>query len=231
MSLYRYFVNYTRPGSWNYRLRQARLRLFLQSVDGYRRPVKVLDVGGSVYYWDHIFFAMEGVSRSDFEITITNIDAAFAAGPPQSRDHYCFVQADARRMPQFSDVQFDIVHSNSVIEHVGNLSDMSDMAFEIRRIGKRHFIQTPNYWFPIEPHFQAPFFHWLPRALRAALVRRLALGHLPRARDARHAEQIVDSAQLVTHGDLRRLFPGSTIYRERLLGLTKSFIVTGGAPA
>jgi hypothetical protein len=33
-------------------------------------------------------------------------------------------------------------------------------------VGRRHFIQTPNSWFPIEPHFLFPFFQFLPLSAR-----------------------------------------------------------------
>jgi hypothetical protein len=61
-------------------------------------------------------------------------------------------------MPQYRDKEFDIAFSNSVIEHVGNDLRIRQMADEVRRVG-RNYLQTPNYYFPLEPHFFFPFFH------------------------------------------------------------------------
>jgi 2-polyprenyl-3-methyl-5-hydroxy-6-metoxy-1,4-benzoquinol methylase len=79
-------------------------------------------------------------------------------------------------MRQFRDHQFDVVYSNSVIEHVGDLDDMRRMAQEIQRVGKRYFLQTPNRYFPIEPHFVFPFFQFLPRPVQISLVQKFRLG-------------------------------------------------------
>jgi ubiquinone/menaquinone biosynthesis C-methylase UbiE len=65
---------------------------------------------------------------------------------------------DGRSMPQFEDHQFDIVFSNSTIEHVGSIDDQRAMAREIVRVGRKYYVQTPNRYFPIEPHFVFPFF-------------------------------------------------------------------------
>jgi 2-polyprenyl-3-methyl-5-hydroxy-6-metoxy-1,4-benzoquinol methylase len=73
-------------------------------------------------------------------------------------------------MPQFQNDEFDIVFSNSVIEHVGSYEEQNLMASEVRRVGKRYFIQTPNLFFPIEPHFLFPFFQFLPLDYRVTLI-------------------------------------------------------------
>lgn len=227
MKIYKYFVNFANKKSLNYQLRQARLRLFLSQISNCNKPVNILDVGGSAFYWEHLFFSMEGVSKQDFKITITNIDENQMKKQLSNDSYYKFVQADARKMSQFSNGEFDIVHSNSVIEHVGEFMDKMRMALEVRRVGKKHFIQTPNFYFPVEPHFQAIFFHWMPRWLRVLLTRIFSLGHFPRAKTKQHAEEIVDSAQLLAFKDVEVLFPMSIIHREKVFGLTKSFIVTG----
>ncbi|HWS70973.1 MAG TPA: class I SAM-dependent methyltransferase, partial [Thermoanaerobaculia bacterium] len=69
--------------------------------------------------------------------------------------------------------------SNSVLEHV---ADMPAMAREIRRVGRRWYVQTPNRWFPVEPHFLVPFFQFLPIATRAWLLTRFDLGWLTRTK-------------------------------------------------
>lgn len=50
-------------------------------------------------------------------------------------------------MLQFKEKEFDLVFSNSVIEHVGGFQDQMKAANEIRRVGKNYFIQTPNKYF------------------------------------------------------------------------------------
>ena len=68
-------------------------------------------------------------------------------------------------MPEFTTGEFDVVFSNSVIEHVGDFDDQRRMADEVRRVGRRFFVQTPNRWFPLEVHTRLPFVHWLPDAV------------------------------------------------------------------
>jgi SAM-dependent methyltransferase len=129
--------------------------------------------------------------------------------------------ADARALP-FRDREFDVAFSNSVIEHVPP-EDQQRFADEVRRVSARYFVQTPNKWFPIEPHYQLPLFQFLPRRVRKWLNGRFALGWQPRG----HWEEIT----LLSARDLSRLFPDARIVRERMLGLTKSVIAVRGTPA
>lgn len=227
VKIYERFVDFSRVGSLNYRLRQRRLTLFLSLIANIRHPIRILDIGGSTFYWEHLFFSLPNVNPSNFLITITNISESELKTDMSKQGTFTFVVADAREMPHFADNEFDVVHSNSVIEHVGNLSDKIRMGCEVRRVASCYFVQTPNFWFPIEPHFKTLFFHWLPRSWRAWLVQRRKFGHLQRGASREHAEEIVDSAQLLDTWDSGVCFPRGVIHRERVLGWTKSLIVIG----
>ena len=135
---------------------------------------------------------------------------------------------DARDMSQFGDGQYDIVFSNSLIEHVGNYNEQKKVADEIIRIGKRYFVQTPNYYFPIEPHFLCPFFQYLPSRLKVFLLCHFNLGWYKKIKDCQKATEIADSIRLLKEYELKQLFPDANIYREKVLGLTKSFIMYKG---
>jgi hypothetical protein len=111
-----------------------------------------------------------------------------------------------------------------VIEHVGLWRDQHRMADEIRRLAPRYFVQTPNFWFPVEPHFRLPLIHWLPEPWRAAIVTRRACGFYPRARNHDEARHILDDARLLDAGAMAALFPDAAIERERFAGFTKSLI-------
>ena len=71
----------------------------------------------------------------------------------------------------------------------------------------RYFVQTPDRYFPIEPHYQLPLFQFLPERIRRALNRRFTLGWQTKG----EWEQI----DLFSSNDLRRLFPDAEIHRER----------------
>ena len=46
---------------------------------------------------------------------------------------------------------YDVVHSNSVIEHLYNFENQKKMASEIMRVGKKYIVQTPNKYFFSNP--------------------------------------------------------------------------------
>jgi hypothetical protein len=98
------------------------------------------------------------------------------------------------------------------------------MAREVRRLAPRYFVQTPNFWFPIEPHFRAPFIHWLPEPWRVSIIMRFACGFFPRARSCDEARRILDELRLLDAQAMAELFPDAMIERERFAGFTKSLI-------
>jgi SAM-dependent methyltransferase len=126
--------------------------------------------------------------------------------------------ADGTALP-YEDKSFPVAFSNSVIEHVPKHLQQA-FAGEIARVADRYYVQTPNRWFPIEPHYQMPLFHFLPLFARKWLNRHFTIGW----RKKGHWEDV----ELLSGRDLRRLFPDARIERERVFGLTKSLMAVRG---
>ncbi|MBB5707605.1 class I SAM-dependent methyltransferase [Sphingopyxis panaciterrulae] len=175
--------------------------------------MKILDIGGTADFWR----ALPGLYRDpNVSITVVNL------GTEERRDENIHVvDGDACALP-FDDNSFDIVHSNSVIEHVGHWREMEQMAKEVRRLAPQYFVQTPNVWFPVEPHFKLPFVHWLPEQTRSMIVQ--ATRRSRKFRDAGEATRYVQRISLLSATQLQCLFPDAHIWRERVLGLTKSLV-------
>jgi hypothetical protein len=207
------------PNSLATRLRKQRFALFLRLLDSVPRPIKLLDVGGTQLFWERMGFT----EQSGVEIVLLNLSETAVA-----HAHFISVIGDATDLKPFADQEFDIVFSNSVIEHVGTFEDQRRMAQEVRRVGKRYFLQTPNRYFPIEPHFLVPLFQFLPLSMQVFLVRHFDLGWSKKIPDKQKAVEHVRSIRLLTKRELAALFPGAAIYSERFLGLTKSFVAYGG---
>lgn len=88
-----------------------------------------------------------------------------------------YVQADGCALP-FETGQFDLVHANAVIEHVGDVSRQITFISECLRVARRGaFITTPYRWHPIEFHTLLPLLHWLPKAAHRSSLRALGLSH------------------------------------------------------
>lgn len=203
-------------------LRRKRVALFLSLLASIPRPLKILDVGGVEMFWENVGFF--GELKGDIEITLIN------RGQLQVTHHQNVKSliGDARNMAQFEDNQFDVVFSNSVIEHVGDFNDQLKMANEIKRVGQRYFLQTPNLYFPIEPHFLVPLFQFFPLWLKVWLISHFDLGWYKKATDKQKAIEIANSVKLLSKQDVTKLFPGANMVEEKFLGLTKSFIVYDG---
>jgi hypothetical protein len=208
------FINVHAPDSFSSRARQKRWEYFRELAGSVERPVKILDVGGTDTVWERIGLA----GQSDVHITLLNIYDVST-----KYTNITSVMGTACSMPQFADKEFDIVFSNSVIEHVGGDREIRQMADEIVRVGKKYYIQTPNRYFPIEPHFFFPWFQFLPVSVRATLVQNFQLGWRPKCPDRAQAEAEARSIHLLSKREMKALFPGAHLIEERVFGLTKSF--------
>lgn len=213
--MFRTSADYTKRDSLAYRLRRKRFGHFLELLQRLPRPITILDVGGTETFWQ-----MMGLEDSD-EVSITLLN--LFEGNPTSPRIRCEV-GDGCDLSRYADGQFDVVFSNSVIEHVGTWPNQQRMAAEIRRVGRSYFVQTPNRYFPIEPHFQFPCFQFLPRRLKVRLLRSRPLGWYPRAENNIQAGDWADEIRLLTRREVERLFPEARVICEKVWGLTKSFM-------
>jgi len=207
----------TNPDSLASRLRRKRVELLCRLAEDFSDPVRVLDLGGHVGFWkQHV--ALFG---KRFHVTALNLDgSASSAAEPG----FVQVRGDARSMPQYADQSFDLCFSNSVIEHVGTLYDQMAMAREVRRVSKAYLVQTPNRYFPLEPHFLLPLWQFYPKALRRMLYTRFTLGWMQRQPEPLLALAEIEQVRLLNVGEMQRLFPDAEIRRERIGPLTKSII-------
>jgi hypothetical protein len=102
------------------------------------------------------------------------------------------------------------------------------MADEIKRVGKRYFIQSPNKNFFIEPHFLFPLFQFLPKLIQCWLLTHFSIGYYSRQSSRESAIQIIDSIHLLRKREILNLFAGCRLFEERVLGMTKSFVAYAG---
>lgn len=190
------------------RFRARRMRLFAELMQP-SPATRVLDVGGTPYNWSYL--------DEPPHVTLLNL----ADGD---------VWADGRKLP-FRDGCFDVAFSNSTIEHVGDASDHASFAGELRRVARSYFVQTPNRYFPVEPHYMTPFVQFLPKGVARRIARNFTLWGLANRPDDSTVEAMTGSINLLSASQLQALFPDAEIQAERLLGMKKSLIAVRRAPA
>lgn len=202
------------PRSVGARARQQRWLRFQASFPAFG-DLKVIDLGGTVETWRR-------APVRPAHVTVLNLYEPGGPDEPWVRPvigdacHARQVLADAG-LP----VEYDLVYSNSLIEHVGGHAKRAELTAEIRALAPRHWVQTPNRWFPIEPHWLFPLMQFLPFSWRVAVALHWPLVHTrPPSREQAVVE--VSWTDLIDATQLRAYLPDSTVLRERVLGLTKS---------
>lgn len=204
--------------------------LILASLISQQNKIRILDLGGTREFWiaNGKFLPSDAIHSIDLINQIPEVDSDESSIEFPIRSQI----GDIRFLPGISDGAYDLIFSNSAIEHVGNLRDQLAMSKVVQSVAKYHFLQTPARRFPVEPHFHVPFFHFLPLGLRTVLHQRFHCGFMgrePRWLDARIA---CENTRLLSRRELESLFPHSRIVRERVLGMVKSWMVTNlPAPA
>ena len=221
-------IDATDPNTIRYKFRKKRFAKIEATIREFltaQEDVKVLDIGGRRDYWEYLSADLRPkvhITLVNFEYELENYD--------ENVDGLQFelCVGDGCDLPQFEDQSFDLVHSNSVIEHVGSMARMAQFAKETRRLGRAYYVQTPYLWFPLEPHFGVPFFHWLPAPSRAQLVHKFNVGFSNKIENFEDALAEIDTINLVDKGLMKRLFPEATLMRERFALMTKSLIMLKG---
>jgi len=175
--------------------------------------ITILDVGGTQKYWED----KKLVQEMNLHITILNLEKI-----PVSGSHFSSVAGDATDLAEYGDKSFDLVFSNSVIEHLYTWENQQKMATEIRRVGKSFFVQTPNKYFAIEPHYALPLFQFIPKKLGFLILTKTKLSRFSKW-EPQAAQQYLDEIRLLSLKEMRLLFPDGSIYREKILGMDKSF--------
>ncbi|MCD6194941.1 class I SAM-dependent methyltransferase [bacterium] len=203
------------------RFRQRRFNLFLRLVSQLDLPLRILDIGGTQRFWEDMRFK----SQKGVEVVLFN-----PFSQPSTLPNFSTIEGDARDLSCFKDKEFDVVFSNATLEHIGSFSDQKKVANEIRRVGKRYFIQVPSYWFPLEPHFLLPGFQFLPKRIQKILVSNFSLGRFSKSSSLKEAEEIINSIRLLKFSEMRLLFPEAKILVERFLFWPKSYLACFGWP-
>lgn len=139
------------------------------------------------------------------------------------RDGFRAVRADALCCP-FRDGQFDVAFCNSMIEHLETWENQCKLASEIQRIAPSYYVQTPNKWFPIEPHYLTPMVQFVPRGIKPWALRWLTIWGWITKPSIDECIAQTKEVRLLGVREMRALFPEARIVRERFLGLTKSII-------
>lgn len=178
----------------------------------HEKPITILDLGGTAYFWKE----SQIPNLPTAKIVLLNLAEEKVAHPNMEA-----IVGDATHLEAFPDDSFDLVFSNSVIEHVYTFENQERMAHEIQRVGKKFFVQTPNRYFPVEAHYAIPFAQYMPKKFVYFLLTKTKLSRLQKW-NPEYAQQYLDEIRLLNESEMKSLFPKSTILREKVMGLTKS---------
>jgi SAM-dependent methyltransferase len=186
-------------------------------IIGLKPGTRVLDLGGTPGIWEYVSIPLE--------ITLLNLPGAVSPGEfdilqSSGLRHHTFhvIEGDACNVTQFSDRSFDLVFSNSVIEHVGAPEKQAEFAGEVLRLGKSYWIQTPSKWFPIEAHTGIPLYYLYPEWLRAALIRSW------RKRLPAWWANYIATTRVLSRRRMVELFPNGKTRVEYFFGFPKSYV-------
>lgn len=175
--------------------------------------MSVVDLGGYAWNWMHAPVRPKSVLVINLDVEPTDLPSWIET-----------VHGDACQLPpEVLDRNFDLVYSNSLLEHVGGYWRRVALADAVHSLGDHHWIQTPWRYFPLEPHWMFPFFQFLPLNTRAGISRSwpLAPGEFRSASWEENVHAVLQ-VELLSMTEMRRLFPRSSIYQERVAGITKS---------
>lgn len=218
----------TNPNSLRSKIRRKRVKHLVDFINQIitrqnLKTFKICDLGGTYRYW--LVFPFSDFKDVNFEITLVNIEEAIQSEDENYQkllDHpnlkFISEVGNGCDMSHKEDNSFHLTHSNSVIEHVGDWQNIKSFAKESQRIGDYYFVQTPNYWFPIEPHYVLPLVHFCSRPIHTKLLMMF------KNRSFDEATANFEENRMLSYKEFKYLYGDSTLITERFFLLRKSFI-------
>lgn len=192
-------------------VRKKRMSKFINILNP-KDTDRILDVGGTDFNWKLINY------KGD--VVLLNLHVLKNVDVPSN---FSFVVGDGTTL-DYKDNEFDIVFSNSVIEHVGTYGQQRQFASEVRRVGKSVWLQTPAKSFFFEPHYITPFIHSLPKNWQKKLLRNFSIWGLITRPSQQYIDDFVEQTRLLGYDELKELFPDCEILKEKFLFMAKSYI-------
>ncbi|WP_157597435.1 class I SAM-dependent methyltransferase [Streptacidiphilus rugosus] len=202
-----------RPGSLAHAARARRWSELLRCFPDLAE-MRVLDLGGTPDSW-------RPAPVRPAQVVTVNLDPRHLhhAEPGVSA-----LVADACALPaSLTAERFDLVYSNSLMEHVGGHSRRARFAEAVHCLAAHHWVQTPYRYFPVEPHWVFPGMQFLPFRARVAISQRWPHGHIAPGDRARALRDVAE-VELLSATEMRHYFPASQIWFERFAGLPKSLV-------
>jgi len=124
----------------HFRKKRARyIRDLIDAIHAEKGSCSILDIGGIEDYWNVV--GIEYLNSKNVRIELINMEKH---PPPRDTSIFSVQRGDGCSLP-YHDNSFDLVHSNSVIEHVGDWTHKVAFSTECRRISPRYYVQTPNF--------------------------------------------------------------------------------------
>lgn len=221
--------------SFKNRVRQhthsKREHLFRELLVDRPRPMKIIDLGGTAAFWKKW-----GISEDDrIEITLINnhhIDKT-NMGTEGTLPFIRQEIRDARDVSESEYEQFDLIFSNSFLEHLESADAQRQICEKIEASGRDYFVQVPNKYSLIEPHFPhplVPFFALYPKSLQAWLLTKHHFGSGSREPSYESAKERLKYSHPLGIGDVRKLLPSATVVKEYTFGIPLSIVARRRGP-
>ncbi|HEY1919592.1 MAG TPA: class I SAM-dependent methyltransferase [Streptosporangiaceae bacterium] len=173
----------------------------------------VLDLGGRVLTWQRA------------PVRPKHVHCVNLLDPPKDIPDWAEAEVgDACNLPEhITSRRYDLVFSNSVIEHVGGHANRLKFAENVHSLADAHWVQTPYRYFLMEPHLMAPMVQFMPLTTRAWMARRWPLSY-GRGRTTDRSLNQVLNIELLDRTHMRYYFPDSKIGVEKAFGMPKSLV-------
>jgi SAM-dependent methyltransferase len=134
------------------------------------QPIRMLEIGTGSGGIAHYFGTHMGLRCEVIAVDVADNRIV--------RDGYTYHKVQGVELP-FPGASFDVVITNHVIEHVGDISSQQRHLAEVRRVMRSDgigYLAVPNRWMLIEPHYKLHFLSWLPHRWRTPYLQYMGKG-------------------------------------------------------